>query len=59
VSDLQRRLAAVEAQLAKERAERKAAEDALAVSEQARERLERITAAIPALSRRARKRFAS
>ena len=46
VSDLQRRLAAVEAQLAKERAERKAAEDALAVSEQARERLERIIASL-------------
>ncbi len=46
VSDLQRRLAAVEAQLAKERAERKAAEDALAVSEQARVRLERIIASL-------------
>ena len=45
-SDLQRRLAAVEAQLAKERTGRKAAEDALAVSEQARERLERIVASL-------------
>ena len=46
MSDLQRRLAAVEAQLKKERAGRKAAEEALAASEQARERLERIIASL-------------
>ena len=46
VTDLQRRLAAVEKALAGERAGRKTAEDALAVSEQARERLERMIASL-------------
>ena len=46
VTELRRRLAVVEEQLAGERAGRKAVEEALAASEQARERLERMLASL-------------
>ena len=47
ISDLRRRLMAAEEQLAGERAGRKAVEEALAASEQAPERLERMLASLP------------